>query len=144
MKNSEIIEKNRKAVILIELIIPKENNQSQISIRGTGFIISKEGKFITCAHVYDQIPENERQFLGVKVLTKTDEKGISQYDRFNIELIKADRENDLVLMQIVPNEQQNFQTIHKIGDAEIVREGDEAVFIGYPLATELLAMHFGI
>jgi len=143
MKIPEIIEKNKKSIILIDILIPKENNQKTISIRGTSFVVSNDGKFITCAHVYKQIPTNEMDYLGVSVIGETDEKGIIHYDRYKVKLLKMDEENDLALMQII-SEKNNFETIGEFGDSELVKEGDEVVFIGYPLATELLGMQFGI
>lgn len=143
MKIPEIIEKNKKAIILIAINILEGDNRGKVSIRGTGFITSKDGKFITCAHVYKQIPPNELQYLEVSVPGKTDEKGITHYDRYKVKLLKMDEENDLALMQII-SEKNNFETIEGFGDSESVKEGDEVVFIGYPLATELLGMQFGI
>ena len=144
MNNSKIIEKNQDAVVLIDLTMPDGNGKFKISIRGSGFIISEDGKFITCAHVYNEILENERQFLGVKVLTKMDEKGIGHYDNFKTKLLKMDKENDLVLMQIISEEKKKFTRIEKIGDSENVKNGDEIIFLGFPLAVELLTMGFGI
>ena len=144
MKISKIIEQNKKSIILIDLQIPGENNQKKISIRGTGFIISKDGKFITCAHVYKQIPENELPFLGVSLIGKTDEKGIMHYDRYKAKLLEIDEENDLALMKIISDKDIDFEVITDLGDSESIEEGDEVVFIGYPLATELLALGFGI
>lgn len=142
MNIPKIIEKNKESIILIDLQIPGEGTQRKISVRGTGFIISPDGKFITCAHVYKKIPENEKQFLGVSVPGKTDEKNLTHYDRYSIKLLKIDEENDLALMQIISD--KKFETIDNLEDSKSVKEGDEAIFIGYPLATELLSMGFGI
>ena len=143
MKISKIIEKNKNSIILVALYIPGAENQLKISIRGTGFIISKDGKFITCGHVYKQIPKDELPYLEVSVPGKTDEKKLTHYDRYKVELLKMDEENDLALMQII-SDKNNFQIVSGFGDSEVVKEGDEVVFIGYPLATELLGMQFGI
>ena len=144
MEIQKIIEKNRKAVVLIDLQKPLENGQKQISIRGTGFIISEEGKFVTNAHVYKQIPEAELQYIGVSVPGQTDEKkNLTHYNRYKTKLLKLDEENDLALMQI-EGEGAKFSTVNKIGNAEKVVEGDEVAYIGYPLATEMLNMGFGI
>lgn len=143
MKISEIIEKNKNSIILVALYIPGVENQGKVSIRGTGFIISRDGQFITCAHVYKQIPQNELSYLEVSVPGKTDEKGITHYDRYKVKLLKMDEENDFALMQII-SDKNNFETIAGFGNSESVKEGDEVVFIGYPLATELLGMQFGI
>jgi len=146
MKISEIIEQNEKSIVLIDIQKPGENNQKMVSVRGTAFIISPDGKFVTCGHVYKKIPENELQFLGVSVSGKIDEKGITHYDRFKIKLLKMDEENDLALMQIITDKNIDFEPVNidRFGDSEKVKEGDEVVFIGYPLATELLSMGFGI
>lgn len=144
METSEIIEKNKKAIILIDIQIPGENNQNKISIRGSGFIVSPDGKLITCAHVYKQIPENELPYLGVGVSGKTDEKGITHYDRYKVKLLKMDENNDLALMQIEAVEKIEFEPVISFGNSELIKEGDEVVFMGYPLATELLAMQFGL
>jgi len=143
MKISGIIKKNKNSVILVALYVPGENNQGKVSIRGTGFIISRDGKFITCGHVYKQIPQNDLPYLEVSVPGKIDEKGITHYDRYKVKLLKIDKENDLALMQII-SDKNNFETIEGFGKSESVKEGDEVVFIGYPLATELLGMRFGI
>jgi len=142
MNIQKIIEKNKNAVILIDVEIPKENNQKTISIKGTGFIVSPNGKFITNAHVYKQIPTNELQYIGAKVPGKTDEKGLTHYDRYPIKLLEIDEQNDLALMQIISS--KNFETVEKPGDSKSVKEGEEIVYIGYPLATEMLNMGFGI
>ncbi len=130
MKTSQIIEKNKNSIILVALYIPGDNNQGKVSIRGTGFIISPDGQFITCAHV--------------SVPGRTDEKDITTYDRYKAKLLKMDEENDLALMQIISSSEKEFEFIQNFGDSESVKQGDEVVFMGYPLATELLGMKFGI
>ncbi len=142
MEISKIIEKNKNAIVLIAIEIPKENNQTSIGIRGTGFIVSEDGKFITNAHVYKQIPENELQYIVVKVPGKTDDKKLLYYDTYPIKLLQIDEENDVALIQIVTD--KKFETVDKMGNSDEIQEGDEVVYIGYPLATEMLQMGFGI
>jgi S1-C subfamily serine protease len=144
MKTSKIIERNKKAIILIDVLIPKENNQVTKSIKGTGFIISENGQFITCAHVYKSISQNELQYSGVMVFGKMDEKGIAHYNRYGLELLKIDEENDIALIKIVSDNKIKFETIKGFGDSEKIKEGEEVVFMGYPLALELIMMNFGI
>jgi len=142
MNIQKIIEKNKDAIVLVDIQIPKENNQKTIGIRGTGFVISEDGKFITNAHVYKQIPENELQYIGVSVPGKTDEKKLQHYDRYPTKLLQIDEENDIALMQIISD--KSFEVIEKLGDSDSIKEGEEIVYIGYPLATEMLNMGFGI
>lgn len=143
MKTSKIIELNKKPIVLLALSMPAENDQERISIRGTGFIVSRDGKLITCGHVYKNIPQNELSHLVISIPGKTDEKEITHYDRYKAELLKIDEKNDLALMKII-SERNDFEPVRGLGDSESVKEGDEIVFMGYPLATELLGMGFGI
>ncbi len=142
----QIIEKNRNAIILIDVAIPQENNQSKVSIKGTGFIISADGKFITCAHVYKQIPDNEKQYLGVSIPGETNEKNLTWYVKYKVELLDIDEENDIALMKII-SDRTNFKFIDNDElekKLELVKEGNESIFIGFPLATDLLNIGFGI
>ncbi|MBI4359173.1 MAG: trypsin-like peptidase domain-containing protein [Candidatus Nealsonbacteria bacterium] len=145
MKISEIIEKNKKSIVLLEILIPKDNNQATRSVRGTGFVISADGKFITNNHVYQQVADNERQHLRVMVPGKTDEKGIVYYDGYRLELLKKDEENDLALMKIIAPPEMTFSPVN-VGkpEGETIKEGEEVLFLGYPLATELMILGFGI
>ena len=143
MNIQKIIEKNRNAIVLIDVQIPKDANQKTIGIKGTGFIVSEDGKFLTNAHVYNQIQENELQYAGVSLPGKTDEKGRQNYERYSIKLLNIDEENDVALLQIIA-EGKKFQTIEQLGDSEKIYEGEEIIYTGYPLATEMLQMGFGI
>lgn len=142
MNIQKIIEKNKSAIVLIDVQIPGEGNQKKISIRGTGFVVSNDGKFITNAHVYKQIPQSELQYAGVSVPGVIDTIRGTHYDRYEIELLRIDEENDVALLKIKNG--KNFQPIQSIGNSEKVQEGDNIIYIGYPLATEMLTMGFGI
>ncbi len=144
MKDSKIIEKNKNSVVLLEVAIPKEDGKVRRSIRGTGFIVSKDGKFVTCSHVYDKIPEKEREFLRIMVPDKTDKKGITHYKRYRAELLRADKKEDAALLKIKSKNGREFRPVEKIGDPEVVQAGDDVLFLGYPLALEFIMMGFGI
>jgi len=142
MKITKTIEENKKSIVLVDLQMPGEGTQKKISVRGTGFVVSSDGKFITNAHVYKQIPESELQYLGVSVPGKTDDKNLTHYDRYEIKLLEIDSENDIALMQITAD--RKFETITDLGDSDSINEGEPVIYTGYPLATELLSMGFGI
>ncbi len=144
MKNSKIIKKFEKSVILLQILIPEGNNKNKMSIKGTGFIVSNDGKFITCAHVYDQTPKNERVYLGAMVPGETDDNGRTRYDRFEVKLLDIDRENDVALMEIVNNDNKIFNAISNFATSDEIEEGEDIMILGYPLALELLMMKFGI
>lgn len=144
MEISKIIEKNKSAIVLLRLVKPMPNNQTAVSVRGTGFVVSEEGKFITNAHVYKQIPNGDLGFLEAQVLDHTNEHKIEFYKSYKVKLLMTDEENDIVLMQLLGSESK-FSTIKaKLGNTDFVKEGDEVLLLGFPLATELIAMKFGI
>jgi serine protease Do len=142
MEIPEITQKNKDSIVLIDVQKVKDN-QTSISIRGTGFIIAKDGKFITCAHVYESIPKEDLEYLGVAVRSETNDKGITSYKRYKTKLLKLDKENDVALMQII-SDLSNFKPVEEMEIEKVPEEGQEVIFIGYPLATELLSMQFGI
>lgn len=142
MKITQIIEKNEKAVVLID-IKKSINNMPAVSIRGTGFIVSPDGRFITCDHVYGQIPTEDLEFIGVSVPGKIDEKGLLHYNRYPIKLIDRDPKNDIALMQIV-SDKKDFDFIQELGKIGETKVGEDLLFMGYPLATELMGSGFGI
>lgn len=145
MKKTEIYSKNKNSILLLAVMMPLGEGKGRISIRGTGFIVSEDGQFITSAHVYKEIPEGERKLLEAKLPEEADEKGITHFKTYKVKLIDLDEEEDIALMQLVNSgNKKKFIPTSKLGDAENVKEGDEIIFIGYPLATELLAMGFGL
>ena len=141
MKITKIIERNRNSIVLVDLQKQLENNQVQINIRGTGFIISPDGTFVTNAHVYKSIPENELAHIGASVPGENKDN-VLRYDRFPVKLLKLDEENDIAIMQIISD--KKFEAVSGFDESDKVEEGDETVFIGYPLANEMLSMGFGI
>ncbi len=144
MNIQKIIEKNRDAVVLVDVQkTGAEQNQKQISIRGTGFVINQDGRFITNAHVYNQISKEDLEYIGISIPGEVDEKNLTHYDRYPVKLLAIDEENDVALMQIVADGKK-FKTVDGIGHSERLQEGEDIVFIGYPLATEMLNMGFGL
>ncbi len=134
MNSKAIFQKNQKAILQVVLFVEGENSQNKISIRGTGFIVAEDGKFITCAHVYNEVPENEREFLGVMIMENITAEGLSNYQFSKASLISKDEENDVALLKIDSETQKKFDVIEKLKSDAVVQEGDEVIFLGFPLA----------
>lgn len=146
MKNSEIINSNRNGIGFIDLVTPDmaSPGQGKRSIRGTGFVVSSDGVFATNAHVYFEVPESERGMLGINLISHTDEKGITAYDRHPVEFISVDMEHDVALLKIKPLHRHEFQPVQGLGDLAEMNEGDEVLILGHPLGTEMMMMGFGV
>ncbi len=140
----QIFKENKKSVLLLELFIPQKDGKKQISIRGSGFIVTEDGKFVTSAHVYNNIPESKRKFLRVVVADKTNKKGITFFKKYGLNLLELDNENDIALMKIETKDDKTFPAVNSFGNLEEIAEGDDAVFVGFPLAIKLLEMGFGL
>ncbi|MEK7612405.1 MAG: serine protease [Patescibacteria group bacterium] len=145
MKNKEIIEKNKKAILLLRLANKAEG---KISVRGTSFIVNSKGLFITAAHVYNSIPSNELELLEAQVMNEEVSKGVYNYLSYKVELLEMNKESDTALMRLLPASDQKNEFAYispdEFGDPAALQEGDDLLFMGYPLATELIGMGFGI
>ena len=114
--------------------------QMQDSIRGTVFAVDSQ-HFLTCAHVYQQIPEDDRQYIGISVLEPSTKKTLN-YKRFSAKMVDLDQANDVALFKI-ESCTISFRSL-SLGDAEMLEEGNELIYTGFPLATEFLSMGLGI
>lgn len=110
----ELIPQLTKAVVVV-LVKTAEGIGS-----GSGFIITKDGYILTCAHVV-----KDAQVIGIEV------KG--QEELYRARLIKLDDDNDLALLKI---EATNLPTV-MLGNSEDVKLLDYVVAVGYPLLKAL-------
>ncbi len=122
---------------------PEKVGQMRRGIKGTAFVVGKNGLLATNAHVYNEIPKNERQFMAVNLISATNDNGLETYTRYPIELKNLDNENDLAIFKATLPEGLNPEPI-KLGQLKGTKEGDEILLAGHPLATELIIMGVNI
>lgn len=140
MKYSKIIKIYRNAIGFLALPI-KKNGKAGLRIGGTCFVVGTKGEILTCAHLYNKIPEPRRKNLFVGL--PTEKKGkLTGYGKHKISLIAKDDENDVALFQT--EKVASFIKPVPIGNDEAVLAGDDVGFIGFPIATSLLSMGWGI
>ena len=135
----KIIEIARPSIGFIDIKKP-EGNGFSVSIRGTAFAVTNE-HFISCYHVYKEVPQEERQYLGIAILENPGET-IHKYKRHLIELIDFDEINDIALFKI-KDCSINFKGL-QLDDSEKIKEGNEVLYVGFPLATVFLSMKLGV
>jgi len=115
----------------------------QIAIVGSGFAIDKNGRILTAAHLYNKLtPEKMKNFVGMAI-TKQEKNGLNYYTWLPLELIKKDDKNDVALFQLKDYD-KTLITPLDLGDSEKTELGDEAYFIGFPYAAQLINDKFGI
>lgn len=115
--------------------------KDQLIITGSGFCVSDDGKILTAAHIYNQTPEQFRSNLLAMVMVKQDV--LDHYAWLPITLIKKGDNDDLAVFQIKDHAKTLLKPL-EIGDSEKVEVGQDAYFIGFPYAGQLLSEGLGI
>ena len=143
-----MINKLEKNTVFIGVKKKMPNGQYAINIRGTGVLL-KNGKLLTCAHIYSQIPDPDKTsiFCGIPLNITS---SITEYRSFDIKIDKIDEKHDLALFNVVGFEKHklrfgliksDFMTLSELKN---IKRTDKAHFIGFPLANEFLQMGLGI
>ena len=141
MSLSGKIKKVKNSIIAIGF----KPNPQQITIVGSGFAISDDGKILSSAHLYNQLkPENIPNLIGM-VIEKEEKDGLTHYKWLPLKLIKGKKndKNDVALFQLEEYESALLNKIN-LGDSENVEVGDEVYFIGFPYAAQLINDRFGV
>jgi len=133
------IKKVRPAIIAIGF----KPSPDKITIIGSGFAVSDDGKILSAAHLYRQVkPEYGSNLMGM-AMTKQEPDGLEHYKWLPLKLIKKEDKTDAALFQIEGYENTLLKKLD-LGDSENVEVGDEVYFIGFPYAAVLINEGFGI
>jgi len=118
-------------------------NPNQITIIGSGFAVSNDGKILSAAHLYNQLNPEQVNNLKINAMVKQDSSGIEYYQWFPIRLINKNDEDDLALFQVENYEKTLLKKLD-FGDSDNIMAGDEVYFIGFPYAANLMNEGFGV
>ncbi|MBI2024311.1 trypsin-like peptidase domain-containing protein [Candidatus Giovannonibacteria bacterium] len=138
-KLSDKIKKVRSSIIAIGFS-PAPN---QMTITGSGFCVSGDGKILTAAHIYNQTPPQFQSKLMGMVMSKQESNGLESYTWLPLNFIRKDDKNDFALFQISGYENTLLKPLG-FNDSEKVEVGQEVYFIGFPYAAQLMNDGFGI
>lgn len=118
-------------------------NPQQITIIGSGFAVSDDGKIISAAHLYNQLNSEQISNLKANVMIEQMDNDLERYKWIPIKLINKDDRNDAAIFQL----QEYKETLLKkldLDDSEKVKIGQEVYFIGFPYAAQLINEGFGV
>lgn len=133
------IKKNKSSIIAIGF----RHSPTQITIIGSGFAISDDGKILSAAHLCKNLtPEQINTLMGMAIV-KQDENGLEHYVWLPLKEISNNDKNDIALFQLHNYDKTLIKPL-ELGDSEKVELGDEAYFIGFPYAAQLINDGFGI
>lgn len=133
------IKKTRQSIIAIGFKL----NPNQITIIGSGFCISDDGKILSAAHLYNQLKAENIPSLMAMAMIKQEENGLENYKWLPLKFIKKEDKDDVALLQI-ENYSETLLEKLELGDSEKVEVGDEVYFTGFPYAAQLINDGFGI
>lgn len=139
MKLTDKIEQVKQSIVAIGFS-PEPN---KITIIGSGFCVSNDGKILSSAHLYNKLKPEQIEALKGMAMTKKEESGLEHYTWLSLKLIKKEDKNDVALFQIEDYNKTLLKPL-ELGDSEKVEVGDEAYFIGFPYAARLINDGFGI
>ncbi|MDP3900780.1 MAG: serine protease [bacterium] len=136
---SNKIEKVRSSIIAIGFS-PTPN---QMTITGSGFCVSGDGKILTVAHVYNQTPPQFQSKLMGMVMVKQEPNGLEHYTWLPLSFIKKEDKNDVSLFQIEGSDKTLLKPL-ELGNSDEIEIGQDTYFLGFPYAAQLMNEGFGI
>ena len=140
---SQNLQKNIKDVRQSVVAIGFNPNPDQITILGSGFI--SDGKIITCAHLLNNLSEEQVKNLKANVMIEQVGRDLEKYKWMQIKEYKKDVKNDLAVFEFSEEKPENLNTLHlTLGDSEAMEIGQDIYFIGFPYAAQLINDGFGI
>lgn len=117
--------------------------EGQVTITGSGFCASSDGKILTAAHIYNQTPPEFRSKLIAMTLVKREPNGLEHYSWLPLKLVKKEDANDVCSFQVEDYKKTLLKAL-KFGDSDKVEAGQETYFIGFPYAAQLINEGMGI
>lgn len=136
---TEKIKKIRSSIVAIGF----NPNPQQITIIGSGFCISDDGKILSCAHLFNPLNDDQKKNLKAFVMAEERSKELEAYKWLPIELINKDDKNDLAVFQSQGYKDSLLKKVN-LGDSEKVEVGQDVYFIGFPYAAQLINDGFGV
>jgi len=118
-------------------------NPQQITIVGSGFAVSDDGKILSAAHLYNQLNPEQINNLKANVMIERIDNDMERYKWIPVKLINKNDQYDLALFQLEEYKDTLLKRLD-LGDSDKVEIGQDVYFIGFPYAAQLMNEGFGI
>jgi len=115
----------------------------KITIIGSGFGVSDDGKILSAAHLYNQLSPEQISNLKANAMIKQESNELEFYQWLPIKLISKNDKDDLALFQIEDYKKTLLRKLD-FDDSDKIIVGDEVYFIGFPYAAQLMNEGFGV
>lgn len=116
---------------------------NQVTITGSGFCVSDDGRILTAAHIYNQTPQQFKAKLMGMAMVKQEANGLEHYKWLPISFIKKEDNDDVCVFEMKDYKETLLKPL-EFGNSDKVEVGQEAYFIGFPYAGQLINEGFGI
>jgi S1-C subfamily serine protease len=138
------LNKNIKKIKQSIVAIGFRPNPQQVTITGSGFAVSNDGKILSAAHIYNQLkPEHVPNLVAMVMDEQDEDKDWAHYVWLPLKLIKKEDKYDAALFQIEGYEKTLLKPLD-LGDSDKTDLGEDVYFIGFPYAAQLIKDGFGI
>ncbi len=139
----EKIKKTKPSIVAIGFT----PNPQQITIIGSGFIVTEDGKIATAAHLFNQLNEKQIESLKANVMVgrQGDDLEIYKWMPLVLDKDKINIKDDIAVLKLDLSQEKDIKlTKIDIDDSEKVEIGQETYFIGFPYAAQLMNSGFGV
>lgn len=118
-------------------------NPQQITIIGSGFAVSDDGKILSATHLCNQLNSEQISNLKANVMIERIGNDSYRYKWIPVKLVNKDDKNDVAIFQLEEYKETLLKKLD-LGDSEKVEIGQDVYFIGFPYAAQLMNEGFGV
>lgn len=137
------IKRIKSSIVAIGFLPDLNQHPNRITIIGSGFSITNDGKLLSCNHLFDRLNQEQIANLRAIVMIEQGPNELERYERFPISIIDRDDRFDLAILQVSDYQRTLLKPL-KLGNSDRVSVGNSVYFIGFPYAARLMNEGFGI